>query len=66
MTQLRTYFTPFIFFLLLIINPILTGCGSNSEQELSYQCPMLCEENKTYSEAGSCPVCKMDLEPLKN
>ncbi|WP_291864389.1 heavy metal-binding domain-containing protein [Maribacter sp.] len=26
-----------------------------------YQCPMDCEKGKTYSEKGSCPVCKMDL-----
>ena len=27
-----------------------------------YQCPMDCEEGKTYAEQGSCPVCKMDLK----
>jgi len=27
-----------------------------------YQCPMDCEEGKTYDEEGSCPVCKMDLK----
>ena len=27
-----------------------------------YQCPMDCEDGKTYTEAGSCPVCKMDLK----
>ena len=27
-----------------------------------YECPMLCEGNKTYSKEGSCPVCKMDLK----
>mgnify|MGYP000444854433 CR=1 FL=1 len=27
-----------------------------------YQCPMDCEQGKTYEEAGSCPVCKMDLK----
>ena len=27
-----------------------------------YQCPMDCEDGKTYAEAGSCPVCKMDLK----
>ena len=27
-----------------------------------YQCPMDCEDGKTYKEAGSCPVCKMDLK----
>ena len=27
-----------------------------------YQCPMDCEDGKTYDEAGPCPVCKMDLK----
>jgi hypothetical protein len=28
----------------------------------TYSCPMRCEGEKTYSEAGTCPVCKMNLE----
>lgn len=28
----------------------------------SFQCPMDCEKGKKYAEAGSCPVCKMDLK----
>ncbi len=31
-------------------------------EENQYQCPMDCEDGKTYTEAGSCPVCKMDLK----
>ncbi len=27
-----------------------------------YQCPMDCEDGKTYEEPGQCPVCKMDLK----
>ena len=27
-----------------------------------YQCPMDCENGKTYEEPGQCPVCKMDLK----
>jgi uncharacterized paraquat-inducible protein A len=27
-----------------------------------YQCPMDCEEGKTYDKEGKCPVCKMDLK----
>ncbi|MDX1940947.1 MAG: heavy metal-binding domain-containing protein [Saprospiraceae bacterium] len=27
-----------------------------------YHCPMECEGEKTYDEAGKCPVCGMDLE----
>lgn len=26
-----------------------------------YSCPMDCEKGKTYDQAGTCPVCKMDL-----
>lgn len=31
----------------------------------AYQCPMHCEGTKTYGEPGSCPVCKMDLQPTE-
>ena len=34
---------------------------STTEQEAVYYCPMKCEGEKTYAEAGSCPVCGMDL-----
>jgi len=27
-----------------------------------YQCPMDCEHGKSYTEAGKCPVCEMDLK----
>ena len=27
-----------------------------------YQCPMKCEGEKTYSKAGKCPVCNMNLK----
>jgi transcription initiation factor IIE alpha subunit len=33
--------------------------------EVSYQCPMKCEGEKTYDEAGECPVCKMDLKEME-
>ncbi len=29
-----------------------------------YACPMKCEGEKTYTEAGKCPVCKMDLKEI--
>ncbi len=32
-----------------------------SSLSMTYQCPMDCEDGKTYHEAGNCPVCKMDL-----
>jgi len=35
------------------------------EQHLAYQCPMDCEKGKTYTEQGTCPVCKMELIEVK-
>lgn len=29
-----------------------------------YACPMKCEGEKTYAEAGTCPVCKMELKEV--
>ena len=29
-----------------------------------YQCPMDCEEGKTYEEEGECPKCKMALKKI--
>jgi len=44
------------------------GC-SNSNKEtktenesLVYQCPMDCDNGKTYDKPGKCAVCEMDLE----
>ena len=34
--------------------------------EAHYQCPMKCEEDKTYDKPGNCPVCKMELEEVDN
>jgi len=33
-----------------------------ASSDVVYQCPMECEHEKTYKEAGECPVCKMDLK----
>ena len=48
----------------------LASCNSKKSDKTSnelnvYQCPMQCEGDKTYTEAGSCPVCKMDLQLLE-
>lgn len=54
---------------------VFTSCAEKkSEKKLEkveetvaaveYQCPMDCEDGKTYHEAGSCPVCKMDLKAM--
>ena len=31
----------------------------------TFYCPMRCEGDKTYSKAGDCPVCGMDLVPIQ-
>jgi len=30
----------------------------------TYACPMHCEGEKTYTKAGKCPICKMDLQEI--
>lgn len=35
--------------------------GAEAHDHAHYQCPMDCEKGKFYEEAGTCPVCKMDL-----
>ena len=36
-----------------------------ASNDVLYQCPMDCEKGKSYTEAGACPVCKMDLKEKK-
>jgi protein SCO1/2 len=45
----------------------LTSCKENKgkENELTYQCSMQCEGDKTYAESGTCSVCKMDLKAVE-
>ena len=49
----------------------VTSCKSEKKVEkkevavVVYQCPMDCEDGKSYTEVGSCPVCKMDLKEKK-
>jgi hypothetical protein len=33
--------------------------------DVKYQCPMKCEGEKVYDQPGRCPVCKMELAPIK-
>ncbi len=52
-----------------------TSCKNDKKEEVKtevtasndeiYQCPMDCEHGKSYTEAGKCPVCKMDLKAKK-
>lgn len=50
--------------IVLFIGLVVSACGSKSESFTEYKCPMNCE-NKTYDKAGTCPVCKMDLEGVE-
>lgn len=54
--------------IVLFSSALFTSCSSeqtseSTEQveETAYYCPMKCEGDKTYNEAGSCPECGMDL-----
>lgn len=47
---------------------IMSACSPQPETQnaqTSYQCPMKCEGDKVSSKEGACPVCKMDLMPIK-
>ncbi|MGG7660940.1 heavy metal-binding domain-containing protein [Dyadobacter sp. BHUBP1] len=37
---------------------------THAVSEKKYACPMKCEGEKTYAEAGKCPVCKMELKEV--
>lgn len=44
-----------------------TACKTKNQDKLAvfmYQCPMICEGDKTYDEPGKCPICGMELKPL--
>lgn len=40
-----------------------SSCGE--EKYTKYQCPMKCEQEKTYDKPGTCPVCGMKLKGIK-
>ena len=61
-----------LFVLALCILVAFTACKDKKSEtkeesasevvaEARYQCPMNCEDGKTYDHAGTCPVCKMEL-----
>lgn len=54
-------------FLGIITAGLLSSCDSStsSSAESVYACPMDCESGKTYAVEGQCPVCEMDLKPIK-
>ncbi|MGB3948625.1 MAG: heavy metal-binding domain-containing protein [Bacteroidia bacterium] len=63
-----------IAFSALIIAFVTVGCTSSTvdnkveqpAEKSLYQCPMDCENGKTYTEKVTCPVCGMDLEKADN
>ncbi|SMC72933.1 heavy metal-binding domain-containing protein [Cellulophaga tyrosinoxydans] len=70
--KIKTLFLP-----VLIIILVFTACKDKKNEtkeevkselvaETRYQCPMNCEDGKTYDHAGTCPVCKMELALLEN
>jgi len=48
-----------------IISLLLFISCSDKKQYTAYQCPMKCESEKTYTQAGKCPVCGMDLDGIE-
>lgn len=55
---------------MLVLMVLLASCNSNASKNAekdvaTYQCPMQCEGAKTYTEAGTCPVCSMDLQKVE-
>lgn len=51
-------------FLFLSFIFLIASCNNETNDVPPYQCPMKCEGEKTYSEKGSCPICKMDIKPV--
>ena len=54
----------------LVLLMVVTSCKSDASKTsdtalVMYQCPMQCEGDKTYDEAGSCPICNMDLKQVE-
>ena len=61
-----------VFAMIFAIGFTTTSCKSDKKKEEKkematavYQCPMNCENGKSYTEPGKCPVCKMDLKEKK-
>ncbi len=55
--------------ILLVVSTSFVSCNDNkqivkNEVNTTYQCPMKCEGEKTFTSKGNCSVCKMDLKPI--
>ncbi|PID69749.1 MAG: hypothetical protein CR989_00115 [Flavobacteriales bacterium] len=63
-----------LFVLVVTLTLAFSACKSDKKEEFKveektkvadnvvYQCPMDCEDGKSYTKPGTCPVCKMDLK----
>ena len=40
--------------------------GGGEAMAASFYCPMKCEGEKSYAEAGTCPTCNMDLVEVED
>lgn len=43
---------------------VVETVSADSTAAKKFACPMQCEGEKTYAEAGKCPVCKMGLQEI--
>jgi len=55
-----------LLFLTILLGISCKDKNTNDDIAIIYQCPMKCQGEKTFSVAGSCSVCKMDLQPLRD
>ncbi len=46
-------------------NAVVPSNGGTNVMAVNYQCPMKCEGEKTYTAAGKCPMCQMDMKEVK-
>lgn len=67
---MKKYFYYSFLVLTIAASGALVSCTGESSQEkievATYQCPMDCEEGKTYDKEGMCPVCEMELKPIES
>jgi protein SCO1/2 len=61
---MKTKINPLAIMIILIVSIVLSSC-SHTKEIVAYQCPMKCEKEKTYEQAGKCPVCKMSLKGVE-
>ncbi len=43
----------------------ITLMACKDKKYSKYQCPMKCEQEKTYDKPGKCPVCGMEIKGIE-